>query len=288
MTPPVEQRYHRRVSVQWPIVFFTPQVFGHGTVVDVSALAWRIRGSVQLVAGMQLAVRVWPQLPMGPQLSGYFEIEEGTVLWSRDKEFALEIYHVRAQDVPGMVRLQEQTLPRRLQSLDNGYEKLIPTDPRLSVSVVHEASGADTAGLSDRRNTGRMLAHCHVHYRRTDGHLGVLEEGRLKDLSLTGCHIITKAALEPGHLITLVVYFNDGQLPITLPGTTVCWGTNHRFGVRFPDMTSDERRRLAAIVHPDTTLMALCEPMVERPGEPGHDSNIALSEGRSIIATRKH
>jgi hypothetical protein len=114
MTPPVEQRYHPRVSVDWPTVFFTPQVFGHGTVVDVSALGWRIRGSVPLVAGMQLAVRVWPQLLVEPPRSGYFEIEEGTVLWARDKEFALEIYQVRAQDVPGMVRLQQPNTAQRV------------------------------------------------------------------------------------------------------------------------------------------------------------------------------
>jgi hypothetical protein len=171
MTPPVEQRYHPRVSVDWPMVFFTPQVFGHGTVVDVSALAWRIRGSVPLVAGMHLAVRVWPQVPVGPPRSGYFEIEEGTVLWARDKEFALEIYQVRAQDVPGMVRLQQQTLPRRFQMGDSGHETLILPALRRPGSLVYEARDADTAGVSERRTSGRMLAHCHVHYRRTDGRL---------------------------------------------------------------------------------------------------------------------
>ena len=286
MTSLIDQRYHPRVSVQWPAVFFTPHVFGHGTVVDVSALAWRIRGSVPLVAGMHLAVRVWPQLPLCAERSGYFEIEEGTVLWASEKEFALEIYQVRAQDVSGMVSLQQQTLPGGLQALDNGQKPVIGTDPRLSECVVHEASGADTAACSERRTTGRLLAHCHIHYRRTDGHLGVLEEGLLRDLSLTGCHIITKAALQPGHRLTLVVYFNDGQLPITLPGTTVCWRRQHRFGLRFPDMTSHERTRLEAMIHPDTTVMAVCEPLVEPSGKRGHDSNNVFYEGPSVPAMR--
>jgi hypothetical protein len=286
MTSLIDQRYHPRVSVQWPAVFFTPHVFGHGTVVDVSALAWRIRGSVPLVAGMHLAVRVWPQLPLCAERSGYFEIEEATVLWASEREFALEIYQVRAQDVPGMVSLQQQTLPGRLQALDNGQKPVIGTDPRLSECVVHEASSADTAACSERRTTGRLLAHCHIHYRRTDGHLGVLEEGLLRDLSLTGCHIITKAALQPGHRLTLVVYFNDGQLPITFPGTTVCWRRQHRFGLRFPEMTSDERTRLEAMIHPDTTVMAVCEPLVEPSGKRGHTSNIVLDQGRSVPAMR--
>lgn len=243
MTPDVEQRYHPRVPVQWPAVFFTSQVFGHGTVIDVSALAWRIRGSVRLVAGMQLTVLVCPQG------SGYFEIEEGTVLWAKDHEFALEIYQVRARDIPAMVRLQEQTLPRGLKVQPNRQE-MMGSGRAQATSVLSGTAGGERR--HERRTTRRMLAHCHVHYRRIDGCLGVLEEGLLKDISSTGCQVITKAALEPGQIITLVVYFNDGQLPISLPGTIVCWIRNHRFGVRFPAMTSDERKRLDAITQPNS------------------------------------
>jgi hypothetical protein len=237
---------------------------------------------------MQLAVRVWPHLPVGTHLSGYFEIEEGTVLWARDKEFALEIYQVRPQDVPGMVRLQKETLPRRLQALHNGHDRLILPDPPLPGSLIHEAAGAETAGFSERRTTGRMLAHCHLHYRRTDGRLGVLEEGLLQDMSLTGCQIITQAALQPGDLITLVVYFNDGQLPITLPGTTVCWRQHHRFGVRFTDMTADECTRLKAMLQPPSMGMASGECLVEGAAERRHDLDVVQSDGRLVaVATRK-
>jgi hypothetical protein len=236
---------------------------------------------------MQLAVRVWPQVPVGPELSGYFEIEEGTVLWARDKEFALEIYQVRAQDVPGMVRLQQQTLPRRFQAGDSRHETLILPAPRLPRSLVYEARDPDTPVFSERRTGGRMLAHCHVHYRRTDGRLGVLEEGVVKDMSLSGCHIITKAALQPGELITLVVYFTDGQLPITLPGTTVCWRQNHRFGVRFPDMTAEERTRLEAIVQLPSMRRASGELPAEGPEERRHGLDVVPSHGRAAATTRK-
>ena len=281
MTPDIEQRYHPRVPVQWPTVFFTSQVFGHGTVVDVSALAWRIHGSVPVIAGMQLAVLVWPQL------SSYFEIEEGTVLWARDKEFALEIYQVRAQHISGMIRLQEQTLSRTLGPLANGHITPVETTCLPRPHLLHQAARLQRAPLADRRKSARILAHCHVHYRRTDGHLGVLEEGLIKDLSLTGCHVITKAALAPGHRITLVVYFNDGELPITLPGTTVCWAQNHRFGITFPELTCEEHTRLKAIVEPDTTLISLQEPMAKLSDEGGDKTTIVLCNGRSAAATRK-
>ncbi len=74
-------------------------------------------------------------------------------------------------------------------------------------------------------------------------------------MSPIGCKIFTHASLEPGHIITLVLYSNDGQPPITLPGTTICWGTNHRFGVRFPDMTGEERNRLKTIAQSDGLLV---------------------------------
>jgi PilZ domain len=267
MTPDVEQRYHPRVPVQWPTVFFASEVFGHGTVVDVSALAWRIRGSLPLVAGMQLTVLVWPQL------SGYFEIEEGTVLWANDHEFALEIYQVRAQDIPAMVRLQEQTLPRGLKVQPDRHTKMISCGRAQASSVLTGTAGGERP--HERRTTRRMLAHCHVHYRRIDGCLGVLEEGVLKDVSSAGCQVITEAALEPGQIITLVVYFNDGQLPISLPGTTVCWVRNHRFGVRFPAMTCDERKRLDAIAQPNTLCVASYDAVVDPVGAHGRHVDIA-------------
>jgi hypothetical protein len=235
---------------------------------------------------MHLAVRVWPQLPVGPPRSGYFEIEEGTVLWARDKEFALEIYQVRAQDIPGMVRLQQQTLPRWFKVGDSGHETLILPAPRRPRSLV-EVRDADTAGVSERRTSGRMLAHCHVHYRRTDGRLGVLEEGVVKDMSVTGCHIITIAALQPGERITLVMYFTDGQLPITLPGTTVCWRHHHRFGVRFPDMTVEERTRLKAIVQLPSRSRASGECPVEGPEVGRHDLEVVPSHAGAAATTRK-
>jgi PilZ domain len=259
MTPTVEQRYHPRVPVQWPSVFFSPQVFGHGTVVDVSALAWRIRGSRPLAPGMQVGLLVWPQL------TAYLEIEEGVILWANGNEFALEIYQVRVEDIPAMVRLQAETLPRMLEGSNGGHKEVRHSGPAHSNRVVSALpKSGDTAPCQDRRAAGRMLAHCHVHYRRTDGQLGVLEEGVLRDVSGTGCNLYTRAALEPGQVITLVLYFTDSQLPISLAGTTVCWGRNHCFGVRFPALTSDERVRIERVANSTGMAVRSHEPPVTR------------------------
>lgn len=102
--------------------------------------------------------------------------------------------------------------------------------------------------MLDRRNTVRVLAHCHVHYRDASGNEVSIEEGLLRDVSTTGCKIISRATLREGSIITLTLYLNDGQPPISLAGTTVSWVAKHRFGVTFPEMTSDERKRLQVIL----------------------------------------
>ena len=109
--------------------------------------------------------------------------------------------------------------------------------------------------MLERRNAVRVLAHCHIHYREASGNEVSIEEGLLRDVSTTGCTIISKATLRKGSIITLTLYLNDGQPPISLAGTTVSWAVKHRFGVTFPEMTSDERERLQMIVWNGLTLL---------------------------------
>lgn len=222
----VEKRYHPRVRVQWPTIFFTSQCCGHGTVVDVSPLAWRIQGSMPVHVGMQLAVMVWPQ--------GFnnLAIEEATVLWARDQEFALEIYQVRAEDVPEMDRLQERTMGR------------CPGRRPHAVLGLFSRRRIITAPV--QRPLGQILPHCHIRYWQPDGRYLATAEGFLHDVSEGGCNFAGRAALRVGHLITVILYFADGEPPICLPGTTVCWAANHRFGVTFPTLTAHEQQRLEA------------------------------------------
>lgn len=122
MSPQSERRQHARIPVQWPTVFITSQFFGHGTVVDVSPLAWRIRGSMPVEAGTQLVIRVWPEQ------SSYLEIEVATVLWAKEKDFAFEIYQVRPEDEAAMVKLQEHTVglsQPRLMGVPIGQEQVV-------------------------------------------------------------------------------------------------------------------------------------------------------------------
>lgn len=100
-----DRRHHPRMPVHWPVVVYTRNSFGHGTVVDVGPLAWRIRASLQVHPGVHLGIQVWPQ-----QGALHLEIEEATVLWASGQEFAIEIDRVRGDDEPAMLELQERTI----------------------------------------------------------------------------------------------------------------------------------------------------------------------------------
>jgi hypothetical protein len=144
MSPQSERRQHARIPVQWPTVFITPQFFGHGTVVDVSPLAWRIRGSMPVQSGTQLVIRVWPEQ------SSYLEIEVATVLWAKEKDFAFEIYQVRPEDEAAIIKLQEHTMglsQSRLMSACSGQDE------------VRVLTGSSVFADLGRRNVGQPGDH---------------------------------------------------------------------------------------------------------------------------------
>jgi PilZ domain len=72
-------------------------------------------------------------------------------------------------------------------------------------------------------------------------------EGRLEDLSKTGCKIIGPL-LMVGTLATLVIHINDDKPPLCLSGVEVTWANGEPFGVRFPKLKAEERQRLQELV----------------------------------------
>ena len=234
MSPYTEHRQHPRVSVEWPVLYSTPGFSAPGTVIDVSALAWRVEGSMPVQVGMQIAVQVWPN-PSAP-----LKIPEARVLWAREHDFALEIFEVCPEHALALMRLQEQTLGRKRTETEGDWRH---HGPPLTPSVQIEKGAIEAP---------RVLEHCHVRYQE-----GVVEEGLLQDLSTNGCKFLSRAALKPGSYLTVTLYFNDGQPPISLPGASVRWATGKAFGVQFPEMTSHERQRLQEILANEGALFGL-------------------------------
>jgi hypothetical protein len=133
MSPCTERRHHPRVSVEWPVLYSTPAFLAHGTVVDVSVLAWRVEGSRSVVAGMQIAVELWlhPSAPL--------KIQQARVLWATEHEFALEIVQVCPEHELELITLQEHTLGQNRTSAEyrrDAQESARRGDPK----CIHEGS----------------------------------------------------------------------------------------------------------------------------------------------------
>ncbi|NOU11784.1 MAG: hypothetical protein HOO98_17450 [Nitrospira sp.] len=78
-------RRHSRFPVSWPVLYGNNAFFAEGTVLDLTALGWRVVGSMPVVPGMQLTLQV-----SIPERSAPLCIHHATVLWVKDHEFAIE------------------------------------------------------------------------------------------------------------------------------------------------------------------------------------------------------
>ena len=96
----------------------------------------------------------------------------------------------------------------------------------------------------ERRSAIRVLAHFPVTYRDEEDIEASTRTGLSRDLSKMGCNVISPRCPSVGHRITVILDLKDGKPPLNLPGTSVRWSTTHRFGVMFPEMTAEDRKRL--------------------------------------------
>ena len=78
-------RRYSRFPVSWPVVYGNDALLAEGTVLDLTALGWRVVGSIPVVPGMQLTLQV-----SIPERSAPLCIHRATVLWVKDHEFAIE------------------------------------------------------------------------------------------------------------------------------------------------------------------------------------------------------
>jgi hypothetical protein len=86
-------RRPRRFPIRWPMVYGNEEFLAEGTVLDLRRHSWRVAGTMPVEAGMRLRLQVWPQSkPDG------LRIEQATVLWVKDGEFALEVNRIGPPD----------------------------------------------------------------------------------------------------------------------------------------------------------------------------------------------
>ena len=100
----------------------------------------------------------------------------------------------------------------------------------------------------DNRYAERVTLACKVRYVGeipTQPHRG---EGLTKNLSLSGCQIITDQRVTRGTLLTLTIALPDGLPQLVLNSAHVVWVSGGQFSVRFMDLGQEQRKRLQTFI----------------------------------------
>ncbi len=111
--------------------------------------------------------------------------------------------------------------------------------------------------LLDRRYAERVPIRYRITYFGEEGARIVPGEGALTDLSKTGCKILGIAPSPLGNRFTLLLDLEDGQAPMRLTDVIVSWISKDSFGVKFPKLSSDERKRLQDVIWKNISVSSL-------------------------------
>ncbi|MBH0202179.1 MAG: PilZ domain-containing protein [Nitrospira sp.] len=98
-------RRHSRFPVSWPVQYGHNACLAEGTVLDLTALGWRVAGSMPVVPGMQLTLQV-----SIPERSAPLCVHRATVLWVHDHEFAIEAHEMAPNDQAWVTEFLRQKL----------------------------------------------------------------------------------------------------------------------------------------------------------------------------------
>jgi len=111
--------------------------------------------------------------------------------------------------------------------------------------------------LLDQRYAERVQMWCRIRYSSQVGDRAVTGEAILKDLSKTGGKILGPAPSPRGSHITLLLDFKDGQAPIRITDVLVSWIARDSFAVKFPALSSEERKRLQEFIWKNISLSSV-------------------------------
>lgn len=113
--------------------------------------------------------------------------------------------------------------------------------------------------LLDRRDAERVMIRYRIIYSGDEGTGLMTGTGYLKDLSTTGCKVFGATMPTPGSNLTLFLDLEDGQTPLCLTSNTVSWVAGDSFAVRFPTLTSSDRKRLQGVIWRNVRVSSLTD-----------------------------
>jgi len=100
----------------------------------------------------------------------------------------------------------------------------------------------------DNRYAERVAITCRVRYVGevpTQPHQG---EGLTKNISVSGCRIISDRPVTRGTLLTLTIALPDGLPQLVLNSALVVWVSGCQFSVRFMDLNQAHRKRIQSFI----------------------------------------
>jgi c-di-GMP-binding flagellar brake protein YcgR len=117
-----------------------------------------------------------------------------------------------------------------------------------SIKTLHSAYSS-----LDKRYSERVVVTCQVRYAGevpTQPHKG---EGVTKDISLSGCKLISERPVTRGTLLSLSIALPDGESPLKLTSAHVVWVSGCHFSVRFMHISPADRKRIQSFLWKNIT-----------------------------------
>ncbi|HZH48702.1 MAG TPA: PilZ domain-containing protein, partial [Nitrospira sp.] len=121
------------------------------------------------------------------------------------------------------------------------------------LDLVNVTINKNASAILDRREAERVPIHSHVTYASSAEACLCRGEGKLLNLSKKGCRIVGPV-LAVGSTATISLDLDDGKAPLNFTDVTVCWSDGYSFGVKFPSMTVEDRKRLQELILKLATL----------------------------------
>lgn len=106
----------------------------------------------------------------------------------------------------------------------------------------------------DKRYSERVAVSCPVRYSGevpAQPHKG---EGVTRDISLSGCKMISERPVTRGTLLSLTIALPDGEGPLKLTSAHVVWVSGCHFSVRFLEISQANRKRIQSFLWENITL----------------------------------
>jgi hypothetical protein len=100
----------------------------------------------------------------------------------------------------------------------------------------------------DNRYAERVAVTCRIRYVGevlTQPHQG---EGLTKNISVSGCHVVSDRPVTRGTLLTLTISLPDGLPQLIIKSAHVVWVSGCQFSVRYMDLSQDHRKRLQSVI----------------------------------------